>query len=202
MIPPHTASNTTRYLRPFAAGLCLGLMIVLSGCTHVIEVHPLPARSAHTTIPRSLRVVLSSLTVQGADHMPGITLLEWRPRTLAPALIHYIRERGTFPSVSADSGELTLAITTKLAMTSRAQYLYRITLQAEMRDAARGVIKTYLAERTAPGSTVRWITASDREPIEAALQTALDDLLSQIETDRLLYLPKELHRDTTPDGAP
>ena len=130
--------------------------------------------------------------------MPGITLLEWRPRTLTPALIHYIRERGTFSSVSADSGDLTLAVTTKLAMTSRAQYQYRITLQAEMRQAAIGVIKTYVAEGSAPGSAIRWVTASDRDPIEAALQHALDALLSQIEADRPLYLPTEPHRGTTP----
>lgn len=182
---------------PVMAGWLVALLTtMLSGCTHVIDVHPLPEHPASMTIPRSLQVVLSALTVHGADHMPGITLLEWRPRTLTPALIQYIRERGTFSSVSTDAGDLTLAITTKLAMTSRAQYHYRITLQAEMRQAA-GVIKTYLAERSVPGSAVRWVTASDREPIEAALQYTLDDLLSQIETDRLLYLSREPHR-----GAP
>lgn len=164
----------------------------------MITVHPFPTHPANATIPRSLRVVLSGLTIQGADHQPGITLLEWRPRTLTPALLHYIRERGTFTSVSTDSGELTLAIKTTLAMTSRAQYQYRIMLQAEMRQAPMSVVKTYLAEGSAPGSRVRWVTASDREPIEAALQYALDDLLSQIEADRPLYLPKEPPRGTTP----
>lgn len=134
--------------------------------------------------------------------MPGITLLEWRPRNLTQAIIHYIQERGTFPSVSPDSGEITLAITTKLAMTSRGQYQYRITLQGEMRQAITGVIKTYVVERSATGSTVRWVTASDRDPIEAALQLALDDLLSAIEADRPLYLPREPRRDNTPDQAP
>jgi hypothetical protein len=42
----------------------------------------------------------------------------------------------------------------------------------------------------AAGSSVRWVTASDRDPIEAALQSALDDLLTQIESDRSLYLPQ------------
>ena len=198
MTRTRTPSDATGHSIAFAAWLFVLLMTVLSGCTHVIEVHPLPTHSANATIPRTLHVVLTGLTVQGADHMPGITLLEWRPRTLTPALIQYIRERGTFTSVSADSGELTLAVTTKLAMTSRAQYQYRITLQAEMRQAALGVMKTYVAERSAPGSTIRWVTASDREPIEAALLNALDDLLSQIETDRPLYLPTGSHRVTTP----
>ena len=198
MLPPHPFPAAAGPSQAFAAGLCLLLLLLLSSCTHVIEVHPRPSQPTHTTIPRSLQLVLSSLTVQGADHMPGITLLEWRPRTLAPALIHYVRERGTFPSVASDSGDLTLAVTTKLALTSRAQYQYHITLQAEMRETPRGVIKTYLADRTVSGSTVRWVTASDREPIEAALQAALDDLLSQIEADRLLYIPKEPRREITP----
>ena len=181
-----------------AAWLFVLLATLLSGCTHVIDVHPLPAHPADATIPRSLRVLLNELTVQGADHQPGITLLEWRPRTLTSALIHYIRERGTFTSVSTDTGELTLAVTTKLAMTSRARYQYLVTLQAEMRQAPMGVIKAYRAERSVPGSRIRWVTASDREPIEAALQYALDDLLSQIEADRPLYLPKEPPRGTMP----
>lgn len=198
MIRRPSLTNPTPSSQACAAGLFALLLSVLAGCTHVIEVHPHPSQPAQTAIPRSLRIVLSSLTVHGADHMPGITLLEWRPHTLAPALTDYIRERGTFASVSADSGELTLAIATKLAMTSRAQYQYRITLQGEMREAANGGIKSYTAERTSSGSRIRWVTASDREPIEAALQAALDDLLSQIETDRLFYLPKEPRRETIP----
>jgi hypothetical protein len=52
-------------------------------------------------------------------------------------------------------------------------------------------IKAYRAEHVAAGSSVRWVTASDRDPIEAALQAALDDLLAKIEADRSLYLPQE-----------
>jgi hypothetical protein len=198
----HTQSDATSHPTMMAAGLFVLLMTVLSGCTHMIDVHPLPTHPAHATIPRSLQVVLTGLTIQGADHMPGITLLEWRPRALTQALIHYIRERGTFPSVSADAGEITLAIATKLAMTSRTQYQYRITLQAEMRQTATGMTKTYLVDHSAPGSTIRWVTASDRDPIEAALQHALEDLLTQIEIDRPLYLSKEPQRGTKPEQTP
>jgi hypothetical protein len=51
------------------------------------------------------------------------------------------------------------------------------------------LVKTYLAEATAAGSLARWVTASDRDPIESALQSALDDLFAQIETDGSLYAP-------------
>jgi uncharacterized protein YbaR (Trm112 family) len=84
-------------------------------------------------------------------------------------------------------GDLTLRITTKLALASRqGLYHYKIRLQAEMREADR-LVRTYLSEHTAPGSFVRWVTASDRDPIESALQLTLDDLFAQIEADRSLY---------------
>ncbi len=119
--------------------------------------------------------------------MPGIALLEWPHRDLSQALIRYVQQRDTFSSVSTNPADLTLRITTKLALTSRDHYHYRIRLQAEMSETAQ-LIKAYLVEHVVAGSSVRWVTASDRDPIEAALQLALDDLLTQIETDRSLYV--------------
>jgi hypothetical protein len=49
-------------------------------------------------------------------------------------------------------------------------------------------MKSYRAEHTAAGSSVRWVTASDRNPIETALQGALEDLMRQVEVDGALYL--------------
>jgi hypothetical protein len=125
--------------------------------------------------------------MEGADHMPGIVLLEWPHRDLSQALIRYVQQRDTFSSVSTNPAELTLRITTKLALSSRDRYHYRIRLQAEMSETAL-LIKAYLIEHVVAGSSVRWVTASDRDPIEAALQLALDDLLTQIEADRSLYV--------------
>lgn len=132
-------------------------------------------------------MAVGPLSLEGADHMPGIALLEWKHHDLSQALIRYVRQRETFSSVSTDPADLTLRITTKLAMASRDHYRYRIRLQAEMSETAQA-IKAYLVEHEATGSSVRWITASDRDPIEAALQLALDDLLTQIEADRSLYV--------------
>jgi hypothetical protein len=115
-------------------------------------------------------------------------LLDWPHRDLSQALIRYVRQRNTFRSVSTDPADLTLGITTKLALASRQnRYHYRVRLQAEMKETSR-LIKAYRVEHVAVGSSVRWVTASDRDPIEAALQSALDDLLTQIETDRSLYI--------------
>ena len=169
------------------AWLFILLLTVLTGCVHKIQVHPLPSGPTPNTISRSLQMKVASLWIEGADHMPGIALLEWPHRDLSQALIQYAQARKTFSSVSTNPAELLLNVTTKLSMTSRERYRYRIQLEAEMREPARP-IKTYLVEHEEAGSSVRWVTASDRDPIEASLQLALDDLFTQIETDRTLYV--------------
>ncbi len=49
-----------------------------------------------------------------------------------------------------------------------------------------GLIASYLVEKNATGSTVRWVTASDQAPIAKTVQAALDALFTQIEDDRTL----------------
>lgn len=181
----------------FRTGLALLALSAFPGCTHRIEVHPTPSRTASAAISRSLQIPPAGLTLQGADHMPGITLLEWRPRDLTQAVQHYIRQRGTFVSVSGDPAELTMKLTARLSMVSRGPYVYSVRLHADM-GAAADPIKSYEVERSATGSSVRWVTASDRDPIEAALQSALEDLLTTIETDRALYLGNEPGRGVKP----
>lgn len=172
---------------PMHDRLLILAFIVLTGCVHQIQVNPLPSGPTATTIPRSLQMAVGPLLLEGADHMPGIALLEWKHHDLSQALLRYVQQRQTFSSVSTDPADLTLRITTKLALTSRGRYRYRVRLQAEMSETAR-VIKAYLVEHDAAGSSVRWVTASDRDPIEAALQLALDDLFTQFEADRSLYV--------------
>jgi hypothetical protein len=128
--------------------------------------------------------------MEGADHRPGIALLEWSHLDLNQAVLRYLQQRGTFASVSPDPADLTLRVVTKLTLTSRnGLYRYRIVLQAEMSEAVH-LLKSYRAEQTVVGSSVRWVTASDRDPIETALQAALDDLMRQIEADGPLYISR------------
>jgi len=169
------------------------LLSSLTGCQHTIHVNPLPLEPTAIKIPRDAQVIVGPLSIEGADHMPGIALLQWPHRDLSQAVLGYLQGRETFSSVAATPADLALAIATKLAMKSRERYRYSIRLQAEMRETTRA-IKTYVAEKEAEGSTVRWVTASDRDPIEKALQLALDDLLTQIETDRALYLTETGHK--------
>ena len=178
-------------------GTLLLSLTALPGCMHRIEVHPLPSQQASTPIPRSLHVALSGLTIQGADHMPGIALLEWPSRDLSQAVLHYIRQRGTFASVTDAPTDLIMKLTARLSMVSRGPYVYSIQLQADL-GTATGSIKTYQVEQSAMGSSVRWTTASDRDPIEAALQLTLEDLLTSIESDRSLYGVKEPARGSKP----
>ncbi|MDK2741613.1 MAG: hypothetical protein NDI90_01785 [Nitrospira sp. BO4] len=149
---------------------------------------PLQATPSSTTIPRSLQALVKPISTEGADHRPGITMLEWPNRDVSQAIFGFLQQRATFTSVSSDPADLTLVIATKLSLSSRQNlYHYRISLQAEMSKAAKPM-KSYLVEQTAVGSSVRWVTASDRAPIAAALQLALEDLMGKIEADRLLYI--------------
>ena len=170
--------------RVFLLALCL----VSTGCVHRIHVTPVPTRVPSDTIPRDLHVTLSPIALEGPDHRPGITFLDWSHQDLTEGILDYLRQRGTFASVSPESGDLSLHVAVKLALSSRrGLYHYRIILQADMREVSQ-LIKSYLTEQTAVGSSVRWVTASDRHPIETALQLALEDLMGKIEADRLLYL--------------
>jgi len=163
------------------------MLIVFTGCTHRIEVNPLPANQAQTTISRTLQVIVDPPALEGADHRPGITLFEWPHDNLRQAVMQYAQRRGTFRSVSADQAELSLHITAKLALASRkGRYQYHIQLRGEMSEADH-LVKAYLAEATAAGSRARWVSASDQDPTNSALQLALDDLFAQIEEDGSLY---------------
>ncbi|MBM4125917.1 MAG: hypothetical protein FJ247_01010 [Nitrospira sp.] len=168
--------------------LLLLILILSSGCVHRIEVNPRSTSPASTTIPHSLQLTVSALALEGADHRPGIIFLEWPTHDLSQAIIRYAQQRGTFRSVSPGSADWRLHITSKLALTSRqGRYHYHLRLQGEM-SQEEPPVKTYVAEHTVAGSMVRWVAASDRDPIEAALQLALDDLFSRIEADRALYV--------------
>ncbi len=173
---------------PMHIRLLVLLLITVTGCVHRIQVNPLPSGPTSTTIPRSLQITTGPLLMEGADHRPGITLLEWPHSDLSQAVIRYVEQRNTFSSVSTNPADLTLRMTPKLALTHRqGRYHYRVRLQAEMSEAAQ-LVKAYLVEHVATGSSVRWVAASDRDPTEAALQLALDDLLGQIEADQPLYV--------------
>ncbi|MCP9448673.1 MAG: hypothetical protein NNA21_01245 [Nitrospira sp.] len=161
--------------------------LLSGGCVHRIHVNPVPTASAAASIQKSLRVTVRSLALEGADHRPGITLLEWSRDDVHRAIVRYAEQRKTFASIVNDRPDLTLQVRTKLTLTSRqGRYHYHVRVQAEMSETSRP-IKTYIAEGSAPGSIARWVTASDRDPVESALKLALDDLFSQIEADRSVY---------------
>lgn len=181
--------------------LLLALCVAVAGCVHRIQVAPLPTSPSSVNIPRTLQTVISPISMEGPDHRPGIAFLEWSHLDLKQAVLRYLQQRGTFASVSPDPSDLTLRLATKLTLTSRSgRYRYRIGLRAEMSEGTR-LIKSYRAEHTAIGSSVRWVTASDRDPIETALQAALEDFMKQVEADRPLYIGRTEHpSEKSPHG--
>ena len=119
--------------------------------------------------------------------MPGIAVLEWPAQDLHTAVIDYIQSRQTFASVGDRPADLTLTVKAWLTMRSRGDYRYSLRLESALGPSEKPPIKSYLVEKETVGSNVRWITASDQAPIAEAVQAALDDLLTQIEADHLLY---------------
>lgn len=181
--------------------LIAAIVGVIAGCAHHIHVEPVPPGPSAITIPRTVQIVAASLSIIGADHMPGIALLKWPKRDLGDALVRYAEARGTFQAVSKESGDLVMVVATELAMRSRDRYLYRIRLKAEMQEGGT-LIKAYEAAHEAEGSTVRWVTASDLDPIQAALQQALNELFAQIEADSALYEPGAKRPPPAPQEKP
>ncbi len=120
--------------------------------------------------------------------MPGIALLKWPPEDLRDAIVRYIQKRGSFAAVSNESGDLILAVKSWLILRASARYVYTLHLEADLSKPGQAPMKTYVADAEAGGSSVRWVTASDEEPINIATGDALHQLLSQIESDGPIYL--------------
>jgi hypothetical protein len=174
--------------RDHALGFLLCIFVLsFEGCSHKIRVTPVSHVVSSTPIDQSLRVQVPFLALEGADHMPGIGLLEWPAKNLRAALIDYARQRRTFSEVSEEQGALTLTVRSWLWMRSRVEYRYIIHLESDLGPSGKPPIKSYVVEKEAVGSRVRWVTASDQDPITEAVQAALDDLFLQIEEDATLY---------------
>jgi hypothetical protein len=176
-----------RLLRQSSRILFSGLLMLSWGCVHRIHVTPTPPAVSPTAIAQSLQVIVPFLAVEGADHRPSITLLDWPAQDLRSEAINYIQSRQSFASVSDRPADLTLTVKAWLTMRSRSNYRYSLRLESALGPSKKLPIKSYLVEKEAVGSSVRWLTASDQTPIAETVQAALDDLLSQIEADHLLY---------------
>ena len=179
--------NNSRLLRQSSRILFSALLLLSWGCVHHIHVTPAPPTVSPTLIAQSLQIIVPFLAIEGADHRPGITLLDWPAQDLRSAAINYVQSRRSFASVSDKPAGLTLRIKAWLTMRSRGDYHYRLRLESALGPSSTASIKSYLVEKETVGSNVRWTTASDQTPITEIVQAALDELLSQIEADHLLY---------------
>jgi hypothetical protein len=176
------------HLRRQSSRILFSALLLLSwGCVHRIHVTPAPPAISPITITQSLRVIVPFLVIEGADHRAGITMLDWPTQDLRIAAINYIQSRQSFALVSEQPAALSLTIKAWLTMRSRGDYHYRLRLESALGPSGTSPIKSYLVVKEAAGSSIRWVTASDQTPIAEAVQAALDDLLSQIEADHLLY---------------
>ena len=168
--------------------LCAWWLVGLEACTHNIHVTPVSSAGSTAAIDQTLRVEVPLLELQGPDRMPGMSLLEWPAVDLRRAILEYANQRGTFLAAGDDAqGALTLAVKGWLWVRSREAYQYTVHLESDLGPTAKPPVKSYVVQHERTGSRVRWITASDQDPISAAVQAALDDLFAQIEADAALY---------------
>ena len=174
-------------LRYLSRVLFTCLLLFSVGCVHRIHVTPAPPAVSPITIDQTIHIQVPWLALEGADHRRGILLLEWSAEDLRSAITDYIQSRRTFTSVGDRPANLTLTVKSWLTMRSSGNYYYNLRLESSLGPAEKPPMKSYLVEKETAGSSVRWITASDQNPIAEAVQAALDDLLTQIEADHLLY---------------
>lgn len=160
------------------------LVLTLCACVHKIHISPTPGGTAADPLPFSVTVDVTALELEGADHRPGILLLEWTAQDLRRAVLAYAEQRRTFQAVHTAGGEATLSLKAFLTLRSRDRYHYTVQLDGVLDVGNAKSARTYQARSEAIGSTVRWVTASDRDPINEAAGRALDDLFTQIEADR------------------
>jgi len=179
--------NSPQSRRQAPSVLCAWCLLSLQACTHNIHVTPVASAAPSAAIDQTLRIAVPLLALQGPDRMPDIALLEWPAADLRRAIVEYARQRGTFRAAGEDQGSLTLSIKAWLWVRSREAYRYTVHLESELGPTGKLPVKSYVVEKEAVGSHVRWMTASDQDPIGTAVQAALDDLFMQIEEDAGLY---------------
>jgi len=119
--------------------------------------------------------------------MPGIGLLEWPAKDLQSAIIDYFEQRRTFGSVGEAQAGLLLTVRAWMKMKSRQTYVYTLRLESDLGPPGKRPVATYVVEKEANGSFVRWVTASDQDPIQRTVQASLEELSQQIERDASLY---------------
>ena len=137
-----------------------------------------------TSLPVTVQLEMPFLAIEGADHMPGIPLLEWPVKDLRRATLDYFTQRQTFAAIGLEPAELRLVVKAWLTLRAPDRYLYRVHLESDLSLPGKAPFKAYSAEGEAFGSSVRWITASDQGPIVEATIQALRQLAIQIEQDQ------------------
>jgi len=168
--------------------MLIGATLLITGCVHRIHVALTPGETAAESFPVRVQLNVPFLAIEGADHMPGIPLLEWPVKDLQQTILEYFTQRQTFTTIGLEPAEMRLVVKAWLTLRAPDRYLYRVHLESDFSFTDRSPLKTYAAEGEAMGPSVRWVTASDQEPIAKATAQALHQLASQIEQDRELVI--------------
>ena len=184
----HMPFRTMMLTKHRLAIILLGASLIGAGCIHGIHVALPPGETAAASLPVSVQLDVPFLAIEGADHMPGIPLLEWPVKDMQQTILDYFAQRQTFSTIGTEPADMRLVVKAWLTLRAPDRYLYRVHLESDLSFSGRAPLKTYAADGEAVGSSVRWVTASDQEPIVEATAQALHQLASQIEQDRELVV--------------
>jgi len=174
--------------------LLLSVSLFGTGCVHQIHISPPTGDVTTAPLPATVQLDMPFLAIEGADHMPGIPLLEWPVKNLRQTTLDYFIQRRTFSTNGIEPADIRLIIKAWLTLRAPDRYLYRVHLEADLLFSGATPLKTYMAEGEALGSSVRWTTASDQEPISTATAQALHNLASQIEQDRDVFIKRNIQQ--------
>jgi hypothetical protein len=135
------------------------------------------------------------LAIEGADHMPGIPLLEWPATDLRHAIIEYFAQRQTFTTIGTEPADLRLVVKAWLTCFGHLTATFTgYILETDLICFRPRLRLRPTHPKVKPfGSSVRWVTASDQDPITDATTQALHQLAIQIEQDREFVI-KSTHR--------
>ncbi len=201
---------TTKASRPRAAITSFGrplffLAFLVAGCSNIVF-QPAPVVPTQSPLPYSAKIKLteieSYLVKPGAtmiadphieNHVTGVS------NSLGPAkkeweksIADYLAARKTFTYLSMDSQtDLDLSIRLNIyidpGVLFNFNHIYLARVEAWLTNPRTGRLHSYLGMGKSTGDVVRGGREDDQGPINAAVQSALNDLFGKLENDPWLH---------------
>lgn len=182
----------------------LFLAFYLAGCSNLVF-QPAPVVPTKSPLPYSAKIKLteieSYMVKPGAtmiadprieNHVTGVSnSLGSAKREWEKSIVDYLAARKTFTYLSIDSQtDLDLSIRLNIYIDPGVHFqfnhVYVARIETVLTNPRTGGLHSYLGVGKSTGDVVRGGKDDDQGPINAAVQSALNDLFGKIENDPLL----------------